>query len=196
MQVNNISNINFKGFNCITAGRAVNSKGRCLVISMRLNNDGVNDLDRFSKILKDTDSADILSINMDHATIDVDAMALSVNGIPLISDLTTGKFNNLALHMHENDVFPIVRNIMDLLKRVSASPKNTKPQTDDIGLTKTLEATVSTMSGEYVIFDKIVKGLKNSVLMDYMQNGASTVNKSVADGLYKAFDEKMCKYFE
>lgn len=196
MQVNNVSNINFKGFNCIAAGRVLNDKGKCLVLSVRLNNDGVKDFDRFAKILDDTDAGDILTINMDHATVDIEAMALAVNSIPLISDLRTDKINQLTLHLHEKDVFPIVRNVMDLLKRVSTSPKNIKPYTDDVGLEKTLNATVDTMAGEYMVFDKLVKGLKTSVLQDYLLNGADNVNKSVADGLYQAFNKKMCKYFE
>ena len=196
MQVNNVSNINFKGFNSVAAGRVSNNSGRCLVMSMRLNNDGVKDLDKFSKILDDTDAGDILTINMDHATEGLDAMALSVNGIPLISSLKTENFNNLTLHMHEKDIFPIVTNVMNLLKRVSSSPMNTKPSSDEVVLGKTLDTAAETMAGEYMIYGDIVKGLKNNILKDYLINGSEVVNKSVADGLFDVFNEKMCKYFE
>lgn len=194
----------FKGYDNVTAGRVATPDGEtgCYVVTARLNNNGVNDLDRFSKILSKTDTDNFLTIHYEKAAEGMNPFNpasfsfINVNDFPLILD----KKDMLGADMKtvkevEKTSLPLAQNITDLLKRIAADSDISKTNSNTNLMNKSLTKTAESMCGIYKDFPGAVDKVKNVIVSDMFNNGAN-MYKETALKIFDSINSKMLNYFK
>lgn len=198
--VNN-SVVSFKGFDNIYAGRHVNGKSGEYIISMRLNNIGEPDLDRFSPILSQTSKENILTIHYENLAKNQfpncpqGTSFIDINGIPLIIDKSEISGLDLkTLKEVEKTSIPLAQNITDLLKRVT---KITSPLRDSsLATFRAIGDCINSICGENAKFQSFKNRATELVMQENATHGEINVIKDVSETIINTISDKMIKYFK
>ena len=151
----NTSNLSFKGYDNIFAARHKNADGEAYAITMRLNNLGVEDLDRFEHVIDKNSEDKLLTIyyeNIKKNRIPDCSEGISfvnVNDFPLILDKQELKNADFSTIKEVEKVsIPLSQNVVDLLKRVAQ--ENSALRDSSLATYTAMDKTIDSICGKYV----------------------------------------------
>lgn len=193
MNISQHSNISFKGFDNVFATRFASKDGKQYTVSMRLNNEGENDLDKFSKVMTNPKEKDILTIHYEKPN-GVNSF-VNVNNFPLILDKAELEGADFKIVKEvEKASIPLAQNVVNLLKRVS---KVDSPLRDSSLATYTaMDNNINAVCGLY----KEIPGFKQRaielLLHDNRWTGDVPIIHEAANNIVNVISNKMTKYFK
>lgn len=199
MNISPQSNVSFKGFDNIFATRFSSPEGKQYTVSMRLNNEGERDLDKFSKVMTDPKAKDILTIHyedINKGVISPKAESfVDVNNFPLILDkfeLEGADFKTVK--EVEKTSIPLTQNVVDLLKRVGKVDSTLSDHS--LATYTAIDKNIDAVCGLY----KEIPGFKQKttelLLKDAMWNGDVAIIHDAAKNIINVITDKMIKYFK
>lgn len=194
--IQEVNAISFKGYDNVTAGRTDENGVKCYVLSAKLNNEGVNDFDRFSKLLSKAND-DILTIHFEEFGPNINPLApegasfINVNNFPLLIDKKEMKaVPEEQFKYVENITLSLTTKLADLLKRIVKEPKIQLIDPAD----KSFVKTINSMCGLFAGNPEVVKEVRRHVFADYAVNKID-VTTNTAKNILDAINTKMIKYF-
>ena len=201
MNTINNSNLSFKGYDNIFAARHKNAVGEAYAITMRLNNLGEKDLDRFEHVIDKNSDNKLLTIHYENIKKNrisdcPEGMSfINVNDFPLILDkkeLKNADFSTIK--EVEKISIQLTQSVVDLLKRVAQ--ENSALRDSSLATYTAMDKTIDSMCGKYVD----VHGLKDTatqiIMKDNYSHGEVNVIRDTAKTIIEAITNKMFKYFE
>lgn len=195
------NSISFKGFDNICAGRHVNGQSGVYVISMRLNNIGEPDLDRFAPVLKETSKENILTIHYENIAKNQSQNCpkgisfIDINKFPLIIDKKEVQGLDLnTIKEVEKTSIPLAQNAINLLKRVV----NVKSPLRDSSLATytAMDDCIDSICGEYANLPDFKNKATKLIMGENNIHGEINVIKDVSKNIINAISDKMIKYFK
>lgn len=193
MNISQHSNISFKGFDNVFATRFASKDGKQYTVSMRLNNEGENDLDKFSKVMTNPKEKDILTIHYEKPN-GVNSF-VNVNNFPLILDkaeLEGADFKTVK--EVEKASIPLAQNVVNLLKRVGKVDSTLRDSS--LATYTAMDNNINAVCGLY----KEIPGFKQRaielLLHDNRWTGEVPIIHEAANNIVNVISNKMTKYFK
>lgn len=193
MNISQHSNVSFKGFDNVFATRFASKDGKQYTVSMRLNNEGENDLDKFSKVMTNPKEKDILTIHYEKPN-GVNSF-VNVNNFPLILDkaeLEGADFKTVK--EVEKASIPLAQNVVNLLKRVGKVDSTLRDSS--LATYTAMDNNINAVCGLY----KEIPGFKQRaielLLHDNRWTGDVPIIHEAANNIVNVISNKMTKYFK
>ncbi len=193
MNISQHSNVSFKGFDNVFATRFASKDGKQYTVSMRLNNEGENDLDKFSKVMTNPKEKDILTIHYEKPN-GVNSF-VNVNNFPLILDkaeLEGADFKTVK--EVEKASIPLAQNVVNLLKRVGKVDSTLRDSS--LATYTAMDNNINAVCGLY----KEIPGFKQRaielLLHDNRWTGEVPIIHEAANNIVNVISNKMTKYFK
>ncbi len=200
MNMINNSNLSFKGYDNIFAARHKNADGEVYAITMRLNNLGEKDLDRFEHVIDKNSDNRLLTIHYENIKNKIPGCPegisfINVNDFPLILDKKELKNADFSTIKEVEKVsIPLSQNVVDLLKRVAQ--ENSVLRDSSLATYTAIDKTIDSICGKFVD----VPGFKNAatqiIMKDNYSHGDVNVIRDTAKTIIEAITNKMFKYFK
>ena len=197
----NTSNLSFKGYDNIFAARHKNADGEAYAITMRLNNLGVKDLDRFEHVIDKNSEDKLLTIyyeNIKKNRIPDCPEGISfvnVNDFPLILDKKELKNADFSTIKEVEKVsIPLSQNVVDLLKRVAQ--ENSALRDSSLATYTAMDKTIDSICGKYVEVPGFKATATQIIMNDNYSHGDVNVIRDTAKTIIEAITNKMFKYFK
>lgn len=199
MNISQQSSVSFKGFDNIFATRFSSPEGRQYTISMRLNNEGEKDLDKFSKVMTDPKAKDILTIHYEElkkgALSSTGESFINVNDFPLILDKAElGNADLKTVKEVEKASIPLTQNVVDLLKRVGKVDSTLSDHS--LATYTAMSKNIDAVCGLYKEIPGFQQKTTELLLRDSMAHGDVPVIHAAVKNIISAITDKMIKYFK
>lgn len=193
MNISQHSNVSFKGFDNVFATRFASKDGKQYTVSMRLNNEGENDLDKFSKVMTNPKEKDILTIHYEKPN-GVNSF-VNVNNFPLILDKAELEGADLkTVKEVEKASIPLAQNVVNLLKRVGKVDSTLRDSS--LATYTAMDNNINAVCGLY----KEIPGFKQRaielLLHDNRWTGDVPIIHEAANNIVNVISNKMTKYFK
>ena len=200
MNMINNSSLSFKGYDNIFAARHKNADGEVYAITMRLNNLGEKDLDRFEHVIDKNSDDKLLTIHYENIKNKIQGCPegisfINVNDFPLILDKKELKNADFSTMKEVEKVsLPLAQNVVSLLKRVSQ--ENSALRDSSLATYTAIDKTIDSICGKFVD----VPGFKNIatqiIMKDNYSHGDVNVIRDTAKTIIEAITNKLFKYFK
>lgn len=193
MNISQHSNVSFKGFDNVFATRFASKDGKQYTVSMRLNNEGENDLDKFSKVMTNPKEKDILTIHYEKPN-GVNSF-VNVNNFPLILDKAELEGADFKIVKEvEKASIPLAQNVVNLLKRVGKVDSALRDSS--LATYTAMDNNINAVCGLY----KEIPGFKQRaielLLHDNRWTGEVPIIHEAANNIVNVISNKMTKYFK
>lgn len=200
MNTINNSNLSFKGYDNIFAARHKNAEGEAYAITMRLNNVGNKDLDRFEHLIDKNSKDKFLTIHYESIKNNVSGHSdgisvISLNDFPLILDKKELKNADFSTMKEvEKSALPLAQNVVSLLKRVSQ--ENSNLSDNSLASFTTIDKTINSMCGRFVDIPGFKDSATQIIMNDHYSHGDVNIIRDTSRTIIDVITNKMFKYFK
>ena len=200
MNTINNSKVSFKGYDNIFAARHKNAEAEAYVITMRLNNEGVKDLDRFEHLIDKNSNDKFLTIHYESIKNQVPGYPdgnsiISLNDFPLILDKKQLMNADLStIKEVEKISLPLTQNVVNLLKRVSQ--ENSRLSDSSLATFTAIDKTINSMCGKFVDVPGFKDVATQIIMKDQYGHGDVNIIRDTCKTIIDVITNKMFKYFK